>query len=82
MLERLLAEIRLGGTLETGALALRLGTSPAMVKAMLDHLQRRGYIQPYQAALDACRGCSLRRACGKTDACQISGSPILYAAEA
>ena len=60
MLEELMKEIRNGGTLETHALATRLGTTPAMVQAMLEHLQRLGYIQSYaEACSDGCTGCSL-----------------------
>ena len=40
MLEQLLKEIRAGGTLETGKLAARLGTTPQLIEAMLEHLQR------------------------------------------
>jgi len=63
MLERLLAEIRAGGTFETTTLAAKLGTSPAMVEAMLDHLQRLGRLQPYQSCGDGCGGCNLKSAC-------------------
>ncbi len=63
MLEKLLEEIRAGGTFETGVLAQKLGTSPAMVEAMLDHLQRLGRLQPYQSCGDGCGGCSLKSAC-------------------
>ena len=66
MLERLLDEIRSGGTFETGVLAARLGTTPALVEAMLEHLQRAGYIHSYQPCGDACSGCSLRSACKAT----------------
>ena len=47
MLEKLLQEIRAGGTLETRALADRLGASPQLIEAMLEHLQRSGLIQDY-----------------------------------
>jgi Mn-dependent DtxR family transcriptional regulator len=63
MLERLLAEIRSGGTFETSVLAAKLGTSPALVEAMLEHLQRSGYIRSYETCRDACRGCSLKKEC-------------------
>lgn len=63
MLEKLLAEIRAGGTFETGILAARLGTTPALVEAMLDHLQRAGQLRPYEACGDACGGCGLKQAC-------------------
>jgi hypothetical protein len=50
--------------LEVRALAARLDTSPAMVQAMLEHLQRQGIIQPFgDACAESCRGCSLSQAC-------------------
>jgi hypothetical protein len=63
MLEQLLAEIRAGGTLETGELAVLLGTSPQMVDAMLEHLRLSGYIQAYSDCGDGCQGCSLKSSC-------------------
>lgn len=64
MLERLLYEIRNGGPLEVSALAARLGTTPALVQAMLEHLQRMGTIQLYgETCADGCQGCSLSQAC-------------------
>ncbi len=66
MLEQLLEEIRAGGTLETNALATRLGTTPQLIEAMLEHLQRSGLIQAYVNCSDGCLGCSLQAACQKT----------------
>lgn len=63
MLERLLAEIRAGGTLEVGALAERLDATPELVAAMLDHLERLGLLRPYEGCASVCEGCSLRGAC-------------------
>ena len=63
MLEQLLTELRSGGTFETGELAARLGTTPEMVKVMLEHLQRSGYIQPFNTCNDACTSCSLSGSC-------------------
>ncbi len=65
MLEQLLTEICAGGTLETRTLALRLGTSPQLIEAMLEHLQRNGLIQPYMNCSDGCNGCNVRDACTK-----------------
>ena len=62
MLEQLLKEIRSGGTLETGKLAARLGTTPQLIEAMLEHLQCAGLIEPYICG-DGCQGCGLREAC-------------------
>lgn len=66
MLQQLINEIRAGGTLETGTLAARLGTTPQLVEAMLEHLQRNGLIQAYISCSDGCLGCSLQDACRKT----------------
>lgn len=63
MLEQLLTEIRAGGTLEVGALSKKLGTTPQMVEVMLEHLQRSGYIRPYETCGDGCGGCSLKTDC-------------------
>jgi Mn-dependent DtxR family transcriptional regulator len=65
MLEQLVNEIRAGGTLETGDLAARLGTTPQLIEAMLEHLQRSGIIQAYIGCADSCQGCSLQDACKK-----------------
>ncbi len=60
MLEQLLAEIRSGGTLEVNDLAKKLGVSPQLVVVMLDHLQRSGYLRPYETCGEGCGGCSLK----------------------
>jgi hypothetical protein len=74
MLEQLVNEIRAGGTLETGALAARLGTTPQLVEAMLEHLQRSGLIRAYVSCSDGCLGCSLQDACKK----QVPGAIRLW----
>lgn len=63
MLDQLFDEIRSGGTLETNLLAARLGTSPQLVAAMLEHLQRLGLIRDYAGCADGCGGCSLKSSC-------------------
>ncbi len=63
MLDRLLTEIRNGGTLETNVLAARLDASPQLVAAMLEHLQRLGLIQGYANCATSCSGCSLQQSC-------------------
>jgi hypothetical protein len=64
MIEKLLYEIRRGGPLELKTLASHLGTSPEMVTAMLEHLQRLGYIQPYgETCGTGCGGCAFSQAC-------------------
>jgi hypothetical protein len=65
MLEQLVKEIRAGGTLEVGELAIRLGTTPQLIEVMLEHLQRSGLIQAYVSCSDGCLGCGLQDACKK-----------------
>ena len=71
MLEQLLNEIRLGGGLETNTLARRLNTSPQLVAAMLDHLQRLGLIHDYVDCGAGCGGCSLKSACAAKPAARL-----------
>src|ERR1051325_248374 len=66
MLNQLMNEIRAGGTLEVGALATRLNTTPQLIEAMLEHLQRSGWIAAYVGCSDGCLGCGLQDACRKT----------------
>ena len=63
MLEQLLAEIQSGGTLETSELAARLGTTPMMVEAMLENLQRTGHIRLVPSCTGGCNGCGLKKIC-------------------
>lgn len=67
MLEQLLTEIRSGGTLEVGALSKKLGASPQLVSVMLEHLQRSGYIRPYETCGDGCGSCSLKTGCNHAE---------------
>jgi DNA-binding Lrp family transcriptional regulator len=71
MLDQLLNEIRAGGTLEVHELATRLGTSPQLVEAMLDHLQRNGLIQAYVNCSDGCLGCDLLDVCAKNSSTRL-----------
>jgi hypothetical protein len=60
MLQKLLFEIQSGGTLEPGALAGRLGTSPQMVMGMLEQLERMGMLQAFSTCgSQGCEGCDL-----------------------
>ncbi len=64
MLQKLLTEIQSGGTLEPGLLAARLGTSPAMVQSMLEHLEHLGKLRALPACnTRACEGCGLSTLC-------------------
>lgn len=77
MLEKLLAVIRLGGTLEIAKLAARLDTSPEMIRAMLEQLQRQGYIQPYRSCGEGCGGCGLRNECSQHRLDGPASRPVL-----
>jgi hypothetical protein len=65
MLEKLLSEIKNGGTLQPATLGQRLGLSTAMVEAMIADLERMGLLQRVDTACshDACGGCSLSSGC-------------------
>lgn len=63
MLDKLMAEIRRGGTLDTRMLARKLDASPQMVEAMLDHLRQSGFLSAYETCGDGCDGCGLRSSC-------------------
>jgi predicted transcriptional regulator len=68
MLERLLNEIRKGGTLQPGMLAERLNLSTAMVEAMLADLERRGMLQQVDTRCsEPCGGCPLVSSCSTGD---------------
>lgn len=65
MLEKLLNEIRSGGTLQPSALAARLNISVELVEMMLEDLERRGLLAQVNTACDShCGGCSLAGECG------------------
>ena len=65
MLEKLLREIRAGSTLQTTTLAARLGTSVAMVQAMLEELERMGLLHqvPTGCSTSSCGGCPMTGGC-------------------
>ena len=65
MLQKLLAEIQKGGTLNPTALAARIGASPALVEMMLEDLERRGMLSRLSAGCSAggCAGCASASAC-------------------
>ncbi|RPJ39425.1 MAG: hypothetical protein EHM21_15705 [Chloroflexi bacterium] len=67
MLEKLLNEIRAGGTLQPAALAARLNVSAGMVEMMLEDLARRGLLAQVNAACkEPCGGCPLVGDCAVT----------------
>ncbi|MCS6907322.1 MAG: FeoC-like transcriptional regulator [Anaerolineales bacterium] len=65
MLERLLAELDRGQTLSVEKLALQLETTPAMVKAMLEHLERQGQVATVDFCQEMCAECPLGSICAR-----------------
>ncbi|MBN1538198.1 MAG: hypothetical protein JW908_15780 [Anaerolineales bacterium] len=65
MLNQLLVEISKGNTLDINGLADRLATTPGMVKAMLEHLERSGALLNVQTCDGGCQGCGLAAQCQK-----------------
>lgn len=64
MIEALLEEIRASGTTSPAALASRLKLSPGLVQAMLEDLERMGYLQRVDTCSDdACTGCPFGDVC-------------------
>jgi hypothetical protein len=67
MLEKLLTEIRGGGTLQPTALAAKLNTSVGIVEMMLEDLERRGFLtQVNNSCEESCGGCPLVGDCATT----------------
>jgi hypothetical protein len=64
MLEALLQEIKKGSTTSPVVLAEKLKTTPAMVAAMLDTLERQGFLQSVDP------GCNPEKPC---ESCALSG---------
>jgi hypothetical protein len=65
MLEKLLEEIRSGGTLQPAALAARLNISLNLVQLMLEDLERMGRLARINPdCTPGCGGCSLSETCG------------------
>ncbi len=68
MLEKLLSEIRDGGTLQPAVLAARLNISVGLVEMMLEDLERRGMLAQVNTSCgEPCGGCPL------VGECAISG---------
>lgn len=60
MLEKLMAEIRSGGTLQPASLAVKLNTRVELVEMMLEDLERRGLLVQVNTTCDEpCGGCPL-----------------------
>ncbi len=64
MLKQILELIQKEGILNPEELATRLDASPQLVKEMLAHLERTGYLKALPACESSqCRGCSLAASC-------------------
>ena len=65
LLEQLLALLRSGGAHTVPGLAEELGTSPALVEAMVADLARRGLLRkrPAQCCPGRCHGCPAAGTC-------------------
>ena len=65
MLEQLLNEIKKGNTTSPVALAERLKTTPEMVQAMLETLEKMGYLREISTDCDdvACGSCPVAGYC-------------------
>ena len=65
MLEQLLQELRTNGLSSAASLAEKLGTTQQMVTAMLDQLERMGYLRTIQEHCegDACGSCAINGYC-------------------
>jgi len=73
MLEDLLAEIRSSGATHPAVLASRLKISPGLVQAMLEDLERMGYLQP----IDVCQQTACSR-CSFSDICVPGGGSKIW----
>lgn len=58
MLERLLRQLATGVT-TVPELARELGTSPELVEAMLEDLERRGLVRVVEGCVGSCQGCGV-----------------------
>ena len=65
MLEKLLEELRTNGLSSTASLAEKLGTTPQLVTAMLDQLERMNYLRTIKESCErgACGSCAVNGYC-------------------
>jgi hypothetical protein len=63
MLSQLLNEIAKGNALDIDGLAVRLNTSPRMIQALLEHLERNGALTQYHICNEGCSGCGMAAHC-------------------
>lgn len=63
MLQQLLKEIESRNSMDIAGLAVRLGTTPEMVKTMLEHLEHSGALEKNECNEGGCQGCGLANQC-------------------
>lgn len=64
MLNKLLVLLKEGGTQRVSDLARALDTTPELVEAMLEDLERMGYIKPVSGSCsDKCATCPMADSC-------------------
>ncbi len=63
MLDELMNDIEVGGTLEVNALARKYDTTPQLITAMLGHLERLGVVASYIDCGEGCQQCGLSADC-------------------
>ncbi len=66
MLDKLMAQLKRGGTVTVDEMARELDTTPEVVTGMIDHMTRTGQLRPMKMSCDlACNQCLLARDCHK-----------------
>ena len=65
MLQQLLQALQTDRTLTTDELAKQLQTTPQMVVAMLEYLEKSGLLKKIEACDEDCGGCQLANICSK-----------------
>jgi DNA-binding MarR family transcriptional regulator len=71
MLQELLKLLEDGQTRSLGSLAQDLGTTREMVEAMLESLERLGFVRHVTGCEQSCQRCSIKRACATKSAARI-----------
>jgi len=83
MIERLLDLLRAGGVRRIADLARELETTPALVEAMLDGLERMGYLRRMDGSEHGCGGAETKNregcaGCALAGACAVAGSERVW----
>ena len=71
MLEKLLNLLKDPRTHSLNDLAQALDTTPAMIEAMLEDLERMGYVRQVTGCTQNCQGCYLKTSCTPASAARI-----------